>query len=42
MGTVAVMDKSGSWGWAMLQFWGLTIIGYIITTIVYQLGSLFL
>ncbi|HON43862.1 MAG TPA: ferrous iron transport protein B [Planctomycetota bacterium] len=43
MGTVAVMRReSGSWGWAMLQFWGLTIIGYIITTIVYQLGSLFL
>jgi len=41
MGTVAVMAReSGSWGWAMLQFWGLTAIAYVIVTIVYQVGSL--
>lgn len=41
MGTVAVMSReSGSWGWAMLQFWGLTAIAYVIVTIVYQVGSL--
>ena len=41
MATVAVMSReSGSWSWAMLQFWGLTIIAYILATAVYQIGTL--
>lgn len=40
--TVAVMRKeSGSWTWALLQFFGLTLIAFVLATIVYQLGSLF-
>jgi ferrous iron transport protein B len=41
MATVVVMNKeSGSWGWAMLQFWGLTILAYLVTTLVYQVGRI--
>lgn len=41
MATVAVMRKeSGSWKWAMLQFWGLTVIGWLLATAVYQIGRL--
>jgi len=31
--------ETGSWGWALFQFFGLTVIAWIITTIVYQAGS---
>ena len=42
MATVTIMSReSGRWSWAMLQFWGLTIIAYILVTLVYQIGSLF-
>ncbi|MHC4927834.1 MAG: ferrous iron transport protein B, partial [Planctomycetota bacterium] len=34
--------ETNSWGWAFLQFGGLTVIAYIITTAVYQIGQLFL
>ena len=32
--------ETGSWGWAAFQFFGLTGLAYIITLIVYQVGSL--
>ena len=39
--TLAVCKReTNSWGWAMLQFLGLTAIAYVITLVVYQLGSL--
>ena len=42
MATLAVTRKeSGSWGWALLQWGGLTVMAYIITFIVYQTGLLF-
>ncbi len=40
--TVAVCKReTGSWGWALFQFFGLTVLAYVITLIVYQVGSLF-
>jgi ferrous iron transport protein B len=43
MATFAVTRReSGSWRWACLQFFGLTAMAYVITTIVYQIGSLFI
>lgn len=42
MATVAVTRReTGSWGWAIGQFAGLTVMAYVITLIVYQVGSLF-
>jgi ferrous iron transport protein B len=42
MATVAVMrQESGRWRWALLQFGGLTLLGYLLATLVYQVGSLF-
>jgi ferrous iron transport protein B len=41
MATVAVMRReSGSWKWAALQFWGLTGIGWLLATMVYQVGRM--
>jgi ferrous iron transport protein B len=41
MATVAVTrQESGSWRWAFLQFWGLTLLAWILTTAVYQAGRL--
>ena len=41
MATVAATRmESGSWRWALLQFGGLTAIAYVITLVVYQVGSL--
>ena len=41
MATVAVTrQESGSWRWAALQFWGLTALAWLLTTLVYQAGSL--
>lgn len=37
---VAVRKESGSWGWAALQWGGLTLLGYLLTLAVYQLGAL--
>ncbi len=41
MATVAVTRReSGSWGWAALQFFGLTLLAWLLTTAVYQIGRL--
>ncbi len=43
MATVAITRReSGTWKWALLQFFGLTLIAYIISLLVYQVGSLLL
>ncbi len=43
MATIAMTRReSGSWGWAMFQLIGLTVLAYVITLIVYQVGSLFI
>ncbi|MBA7629418.1 Fe(2+) transporter FeoB [subsurface metagenome] len=40
--TIAICKReTGSWGWALFQFFGLTSLAYVITLIVYQVGSLF-
>ncbi len=40
MATVAVTRReSGSWGWAALQFFGLTILAWVLTVTTYQLGT---
>jgi len=33
-------SETGSWRWAMLQFFSLTALGYIVTLAVYQIGKL--
>ncbi|UCG56374.1 MAG: ferrous iron transport protein B [Phycisphaerales bacterium] len=39
--TVAMTrQETGSWRWALFQFFGLTALAYVITLIVFQLGSL--
>jgi ferrous iron transport protein B len=41
--TVVITRKeSGAWKWAALQYFGLTVLAYIITLAVYQTGRLFL
>ncbi len=41
MATVAVTkQESGSWKWPMLQFFGLTLLAFLISAAVYQAGSL--
>ena len=41
MATVAVTRReSGKWKWAALQFFGLTVLAYIISLVVYQGGLL--
>ena len=32
--------ETGSWRWALFQFSGLTALAYVITLVVYQVGSL--
>ncbi len=32
--------ESNSWKWALIQFFGLTVVAYILTFVVYQVGSL--
>jgi len=40
--TIAVTrQESGLWRWALLQLFGLTALAYVITTVVYQVGRLF-
>ena len=40
--TLAVCRReTGSWSWSLMQFFGLTVMAYIITVIVYQVGSIF-
>lgn len=42
MATIAVTKReSNSWKWALFQLGGLTLLAYVITLIVYQLGTLF-
>lgn len=41
MATVAITKReSGSWKWAALQFGGLTGIAYVLSLLIYQVGSL--
>jgi len=40
--TLAICRReTNSWGWALFQFFGLTAIAYLVTFVVYQVGSLF-
>jgi ferrous iron transport protein B len=39
---VMTKNETNSWGWAMLQFFGLTALACVITLIVYQVGCLFI
>ncbi|MHC4122511.1 MAG: ferrous iron transport protein B [Planctomycetota bacterium] len=40
--TVVMTGKeTGSWRWAVFQFLGLTVLAYLITLVVYQIGCLF-
>ncbi len=40
MATVAVTRReTGGWKWAMAQFWGLTLLGYVLAVAVYQIGQ---
>ncbi|GAG40650.1 unnamed protein product, partial [marine sediment metagenome] len=42
MATIAVTKReSNSWEWALSQLGGLTVLAYVVTTIVYQVGSVF-
>jgi ferrous iron transport protein B len=36
---VMTRHESGSWRWALFQFFALTIIAYVLTFLVYQIGS---
>jgi len=39
--TLAICRReTNSWGWALFQFFGLTALAYVVTFIVYQVGSL--
>ncbi len=41
MATFAVMAKeAGSWKWAFAQWFGLTAIAWVLTTLVYQIGKM--
>jgi ferrous iron transport protein B len=41
MATVAVTRReSNSWKWALLQVGGLTMLAYVLTLVVYQVGML--
>lgn len=35
---VMTRQETGSWGWALFQFFGLTALAYAVTLLVYQLG----
>jgi ferrous iron transport protein B len=40
MSTIAATkQESGSWRWALGQFWGLTFLAWALTAVVYQVGS---
>ncbi len=36
---VMTKHETNSWGWALFQFFGLTCLAYVVTFIVYQVGS---
>ncbi len=43
MATLAVTRReAGSWRWALLQFGGLTLVAYLLSLTVYQVGRLFM
>ncbi len=43
VGTLAaVRMESGSWGWALLQFAGLTVLAWTAATVLYQVGRILL
>lgn len=43
MATFAIVKReSNLWKWAFFQFFGMTIVAYIVTLIVYQIGRLFM
>ncbi len=37
---VATKKETESWKWALIQLFGLTVLAYVITLIVYQVGML--
>jgi len=39
---VMTKQETGSWKWALFQFAGLTVLAYVVTLAVYQVGSLFM
>ncbi|HNQ21708.1 MAG TPA: ferrous iron transport protein B [Phycisphaerae bacterium] len=42
MATIAITKReSNSWGWALFQLGGLTVLAWVVTTAVYQVGSRF-
>jgi ferrous iron transport protein B len=42
LATIAITRReSGGWKWALVQFGGLTAIAYLLSFVVYQVGSLF-
>jgi ferrous iron transport protein B len=42
LATVAITRReSGGWKWAILQFGGLTAIAYLLSLVIFQVGSLF-
>jgi len=32
-------QETNSWGWALFQYFGLTVLAYLITFAVFQIGS---
>jgi len=41
MATIAITRReTGSWGWALFQLGGLTLLAYIVTVLVFQGGTL--
>ena len=39
MATISVTKReSNSWGWALFQLVGLTVLAYVVTLVVYQAG----
>lgn len=43
MATFAIVKReSNSWKWAFFQFFGMTVVAYIVTLIIYQTGRLFM
>ena len=42
MATFAIVKReSNSWKWAFFQFFGMTLVAYVITLLIYQIGRLF-
>jgi len=36
----ATRRESGAWRWALFQFWGLTLLGYVLAVLAFQAGRL--